>query len=129
MAPDSGDYDRGEFLFHNLIAMFATLALQQLGKLVNPLTGEVERDLRQARITIDMLEMIRAKTAGNLMDEERRHLDTVLMELHMNWIDESGKPEEEPEAAPDAAARRGADPETGTKRDTADRKGETTPGT
>lgn len=129
MAPDSGDYDRGEFLFHNLIAMFATLALQQLGKLVNPLTGEVERDLRQARITIDMLEMIRAKTAGNLMDEERRHLDTVLMELHMNWVDESGKPEEEPEAAPDAGMERGGGAGTGTKRDTAGDMDKTTPET
>ena len=46
--------------------MFETLALQQLGKLVSPITGKVERDLRQARITIDMLVMIREKTAGNL---------------------------------------------------------------
>jgi hypothetical protein len=81
--------ERNVFLFHHLVAMFETLALQQLGKLVNPLTGNAEKDLRQARITIDMLEMVREKTAGNLSPEEQRLLGAVLAELQMNYVDES----------------------------------------
>ena len=92
---------KNEYLFQHLIAMFQTLAIQQLGKLINPITGKLERDLHQARITIDMLQMMQAKTAGNLDDNEKRLLDTVVMELQMNYIDEmqraekSGTEEEE----------------------------------
>ncbi len=80
--------EREGFLFHHLVAMFQTLALQQLGKLVNPITNKLERDLQQAKITIDMISMIQQKTSGNLDDDEKRLLDVVLMDLQMNYIDE-----------------------------------------
>ena len=83
-----------EYLFHHLIAMFQTLALQQMGKLVNPITGKLERDLQQGRITIDMLQMIKDKTEGNLQPAERAILDRALTELQMNYVDEMNRPEE-----------------------------------
>jgi len=89
--------NREEFLFHHLIAMFQTLALQQLGKLINPMTGETGRDLDQARITIDMIDMIREKTRGNLNNTEKQVLDKVLMELQMNYVTEKERGEEEGE--------------------------------
>lgn len=89
--------NREEFLFHHLIAMFQTLALQQLGKLINPMTGETVRDLDQARITIDMIDMIREKTRGNLNKTEKQVLDKVLMELQMNYVTEKEREEEEGE--------------------------------
>ena len=88
---------RSSHLFQHLIAMFQTLALQQLGKLINPITGKLERDLQQARITIDMIQMIKEKTAGNLSSDEQRLVDTVVLELQMNFIDEL-QHEEEPSA-------------------------------
>ena len=93
MADVAEDAERSSFLFAHLIAMFETLALQQLGKLVNPISGESTPDLRQARITIDMLAMIREKTSGNLSAEERSLLDAVLIELQMNYVDESKRAE------------------------------------
>jgi hypothetical protein len=99
VSEDTGDRERRSFLFTHLIAMFETLALQQLGKLVNPVTGEAQPDMRQARITIDMLEMIREKTAGNLEDEEKRLLDAVLTELQLNYIDEAKKGREQASGA------------------------------
>lgn len=93
---------RNAYLFQHLIAMFQTLAWQQLGKLVNPVTGEADRDLQQARITIDMLQMIREKTTGNLTETEKAILDGVLMELQMNYVDELERREKEPEEAPEA---------------------------
>ena len=94
MAHNSDDGERNSFLFTHLVAMFETLALQQLGKLVSPITGKVERDMRQARITIDMLVMIREKTAGNLQPEEQRIINAVLTELQMNYLDESKRGKE-----------------------------------
>lgn len=86
--------ERYEYLFHHLVVMFQTLALQQLGKLVNPITGKMERDLQQAKITIDMLQMIKDRTSGNLEQSERMILDRALLELQMNFVDESGKEDE-----------------------------------
>ena len=84
-----------EFLFHQLIAMFQALALQQLGKLMNPITGKVERDLQQAKITIDMISMIQQKTEGNLSSREKGMIDNILLELRMNYVDESNRPDDE----------------------------------
>jgi hypothetical protein len=75
--------------------MFQTLALQQMGKLTSPITGKVERDLHQSRITVDMLEMIRKRTEGNLEENEKKLLDSVIMELQMNYIDEQTRADEE----------------------------------
>ena len=86
-----------EFLFHQLLAMFQALALQQLGKLMNPITGKVERDLQQAKITIDMISMIQKKTEGNLADREKMMIDNILLELRMNYVDESNRPDDEAE--------------------------------
>lgn len=88
-----------EYLFHHLIAMFQTLALQQMGKLVNPITGKLERDLQQGRITIDMLQMIKDKTEGNLQPAEKTVIDRALTELQMNYVDEMNRPEEAEERA------------------------------
>jgi len=77
--------------------MFQTLAIQQMGKLINPITGKVERDLHQAKITVDMLGMLQKKTEGNLDENEKKILDTVMMELQMNYIDETARAEKEEE--------------------------------
>ncbi len=82
------EHNRDEYLFQHLIAMFQSLAFQQLGKLVNPITGKVEGDLQQAKITIDMLVMIQKKTEGNLADREKQLLDRAIMELQMNYVEE-----------------------------------------
>jgi predicted nucleotide-binding protein len=78
-----------EMLFLQLILMFQTAALQQMGKLANPLTQKVEKDLEQAKFSIDILGMLEEKTRGNLSEEEKKFLDHVLYELRMNYLDES----------------------------------------
>ena len=81
--------------FLQLIAMFQMASLQQMGKLVNPVTNEAERDLQQAKASIDMLEMIKIRTKGNLSDTEAGFLDKVLFELHMNYVDEANRASKE----------------------------------
>ena len=97
---DGADISRNEYLFHHLVAMFQTLALQQLGKLINPVTGKMERDLQQARITIDMLQMIKEKTTGNLNGREGALLDSIIMELQLNYVDELKRDDQQPEEGP-----------------------------
>lgn len=94
-------HERRELMFVQLVSMFQMAALQQLGKLKNPLTDAVERNLTAAQGTIDLLEMLQAKTRGNLSAEEDRFLQTVLRDLRLNYVDEASKPEPPPaEPAP-----------------------------
>lgn len=81
--------------FLQLVAMFQMAALQQMGKLPNPLTNEIERELQQAKASIDMIEMLGDKTKGNLSDPEKEFLDKILFELRMNYVDEVSRAAEE----------------------------------
>lgn len=76
---------------YQLILSLHAGAMQQMGKVASPLTGKVERDLAAARTTIDMVDMLRRKTEGNLSGDEKKLLDRVLYELRMNYVDESRK--------------------------------------
>ena len=95
-------------LFLGLIHSFQGAAMQQMGKVPNPFTNEIERDLAQARLSIDMLEMLEERTAGNLTGEETRFLKHVLTELRLNYVAEvdedrkAGKGPESQAAAPGA---------------------------
>jgi hypothetical protein len=86
---------RGEYHFVQLVLMFQVAAMQQMGKIQNPITKKMERDLSQAKFSIDMLEMIQQKTKGNLSENEKKFLDHVLFELRMNYVDEMNKDKKE----------------------------------
>jgi outer membrane biosynthesis protein TonB len=99
---ESGRKD--EFHFIQLVMMFQTAAMQQMGKLQNPITKKVERDLHQVRFSIDMLEMIQNRTKNNLSENEKKFLEHTLYELRMNYLDEVKKEEQkktEKEPTPD----------------------------
>lgn len=81
--------------FIGLITSFYFACWQQLGKIANPITGKIERNLEQARYSIDMLIMLREKTKGNLTDDEKKALDEAIANLQMNYVDELNKPEAE----------------------------------
>jgi hypothetical protein len=106
-------------LFLGLIHSFQGAAMQQMGKVPNPFTNEIERDLAQARLSIDMLEMLEERTAGNLTGEETRFLKHVLTELRLNYVaevDEDRKAGKTPEAqagAPPAGTPQAGAPESG----------------
>ncbi|MBD3401090.1 MAG: DUF1844 domain-containing protein [Candidatus Coatesbacteria bacterium] len=74
--------------FTALVYSLHSSAMVQLGKLAEPTTGEVRRDLDAARSTIDLLETLDYKLRNGLEDGERRMLDQVLTELRLNYIGE-----------------------------------------
>jgi len=97
------------YLFR-LVATFEAAAMQQLGKIAHPLTGDVEVDLASASDSIEMLAAIQRKTDGNLNADEKRLLDHVLYQLRMNYVDvakEQGEAKAEEAPADDAE---GSDP-------------------
>ncbi|HEY6192246.1 MAG TPA: DUF1844 domain-containing protein [Bacteroidota bacterium] len=95
--------EKNRLLLTQLILMFETAALQHMGKLKNPFSDKIERDLPQAQISIDMLEMLHSKMKGNLIPEDDRMFSNVLRDLRLNYVEEAGK-------APPEAARPAAPP-------------------
>ena len=98
MADTSAD-QQNEFLFMQVVMMFQGMAMQNLGKVMNPVTNKVERNLDQAKNMIDLLGMLENKTKNNLNENEKRLLDHALYELRMNFIDEMKKGKSEPKDA------------------------------
>lgn len=84
-----------EVLFLQVISMFQIAAMQQMGKIPNPLTNAIERDLDQAKISVDILAMLKKKTQGNLSGRESEFLGKALFESQMNYVDELERPREE----------------------------------
>ena len=66
-------------------------AMQDLGKIANPVTGEMKRDLEKAQQAVDMLEMLEEKTKGNLSEELEKTQAMMLSELRLNFVDEENK--------------------------------------
>ncbi len=100
---DSLNQDQmNELLFMQVVMMFQGMAQQHLGKVMNPATQKVERNLEQAKFAIDTLGMLEGKTQGNLGDNEKQMLEHALFELRMNYVDELKKgPDSDSESATD----------------------------
>jgi len=71
--------------FENFIRYLAQVALHQMAGERNPATGTVEVALEEARQTIEILEMLKAKTQGNLSADEKRTLDDLLYHLKVEF--------------------------------------------
>ena len=84
--------DKIAMLFARLVFMLHAAAMQYLGKIKNPVTDKVERDLAGAQGMIDTLEMLENRTKGNLSQDESRMLAQMLQELRLNYVDEAQKP-------------------------------------
>jgi hypothetical protein len=65
------------------------------------MTDKLDRDLRQASTSIDMLDMLFKRMTGNLSDREDQYLGHLLSELKMNYIEEKKKSETEADATPE----------------------------
>ena len=83
-------------LFIQLISSLHAGALQEMGKMKNPATDKIEKNLEQAEFTIDMLDMLKEKTKGNLTAEEEKFFGTVISELKLNYVDEKAKAQQQP---------------------------------
>ena len=77
--------------FEILASTFATQAAIALGQIDHPVTKQRQFDLPQAKFAVDLLEILQARTKGNLNKEEADFLERCLYELRMLYIDRSAK--------------------------------------
>ena len=78
-------------LFDQLISSLVHSAWVFLGKIKNPVNDELERNLDQASVQIDMLDMLYKRMKGNLTDNEDQYLEHLVRELKMNFVEEKNK--------------------------------------
>lgn len=83
--------DVPNYQFMSLIYSLSQTIMVQLGKIANPATGKVEKNLLQAKATIDMLEMLKEKTKGNLTQTEEKMILATLQNIYLNYADETKK--------------------------------------
>ncbi len=73
------------------ISLLASKAWEAMGLVPDPATKRIERVLSDAQLAIDgaaaLADLVRAK----LGDAERRDLDTLLMNLRLNFVEQRAK--------------------------------------
>ncbi len=61
-------------------------AWSYLGLISHPETGEIKRDLDQAKLAIDSIEAIYPLIKSRLGDDERRNIELELTNLRLNFV-------------------------------------------
>jgi hypothetical protein len=89
---DANREDLHAAMFAQLVMQQANLAMMLLGKMPNPETGETMRDLEAAQLFINQLEMLEAKTKGNLTPPEDAILKQTLTSLRMTIVEAANAP-------------------------------------
>jgi hypothetical protein len=97
-------------LFANMVIQQTNMALMLLGKVPDPASGQTVEDLDAAQMFIDQLEMLEAKTKGNLDKREEALLKQSLTTVRMAFVEtiERG-------AGKSPAAKPGSPPPTGAR--------------
>lgn len=86
----SGD-QQNQLLFMMLVQQHQQIAMMGMGKIKNPNTDKVERELKSAKFAIDTLIMLQKFTAGNLPKELKNYLEQTLNNLRLNYAEEREK--------------------------------------
>ncbi|HED08929.1 MAG TPA: DUF1844 domain-containing protein [Ignavibacteria bacterium] len=104
-----------QVLFMQLIMQNQQIAMMAMGKLKNPVTNKIDRNLDYAKVSIDTLDMIAVKTKGNLSDYEEKYLTEVLKELKLNYVEEVNKDETTDSAKSSSSLEEKSEEENGKK--------------
>ena len=79
--------DPGEVTFSGLLMMVGTTGMVQLGVASDPASGEKRADLDGAKQTIELLDVLKGKTAGNQTASESALLEELLFGLRMRYVE------------------------------------------
>ena len=77
--------------FISFIGSLGATCLMYLGETVSPDQPEGTKDLKAAKQMIDLLDLLKAKTEGNLDKDEAASLDNLLYNLRVRFVKEAEK--------------------------------------
>jgi len=72
--------------FSNIILSYGMNATIHLGLTPDPSSGQISKDLNRAKDLIDILEVLKTKTTGNLTTDEEKILDETLANLKLLYV-------------------------------------------
>jgi hypothetical protein len=77
-----------EINFASFVLSLSTSVLYHFGEVPDPISNKKQRNLMLAKQTIDILGILKEKTAGNLTREEESLLTNLLYDLRMRYVKE-----------------------------------------
>jgi len=75
--------------FGFFISSLAMEGLMALGEMENPFTKEKAINLRQAEYIIDIIDILKEKTKGNLKQEENTFIENILSDLKTRYVNKT----------------------------------------
>ena len=108
MDNDSNREQHLSSVFATMVMQLTNMAAMFLGRVPNPETKQPTVDLEAAQIFIDQLEMLEAKTKGNLSKEEQDILKQGVTAARMAFVEAANASAQKP---PDPAAGSPSTPE------------------
>jgi hypothetical protein len=87
-SPEAEDTSLPPINFAGFIFSLSTTAMYHFGDFPDPITKETRRNLAAAKQTVDILSILKTKTEGNLDEDEKQLLDSILYELRMRFVKE-----------------------------------------
>ena len=85
--PREGTLPKPTFVY--LVSGLVSQVLIGLGHATNPITSKQEKNLDDAKFAIDTLQLLHDKTKGNLTEDEKKYLDSMLYDLRMRFLETS----------------------------------------
>ncbi|MFO8165461.1 MAG: DUF1844 domain-containing protein [Thermodesulfobacteriota bacterium] len=83
---DRGSAPLPEVNFSSFLLSLSSSTLLHLGEIADPQSGEKKKDLVLAKQSIDIINLLKDKTKGNLTKEEENLLDNLLYDLRMRFV-------------------------------------------
>ena len=77
--------------FASLVFLYVQTTLVYLGEVEDPTEQKKVQNLKAAKQTIDILELLQEKTRGNLTPQEDQYLEGVLFDLRMRYVEKARK--------------------------------------
>jgi len=75
-----------EINFSSFLLSLSSSVLLHLGEIADPQFGEKKKDLVLAKQSIDIINLLKEKTKGNLTQEEEKLLEHLLYDLRMRFV-------------------------------------------
>jgi len=75
--------------FGSFLMIYLQTALIHLGEMDDPIEKKPQINLEAARQIIDILEMLKEKTRGNLNQQEEQYLEYMLFDLRMRYVEKA----------------------------------------
>jgi hypothetical protein len=74
-----------------MVEQMATMAWQKMGLQPDPMTGQVEKDISQAKLAIDVTTELTRFIECDLDEEDKKKIQALVRDLRINFVEQSNK--------------------------------------